>query len=455
MAARFWVGGTGTWSSSNTTNWAATTGGAGGESVPGAADTVTFDANSGTGFTVTVDTGYNPSVTSVTGGLATVTLNLNDQTLTAQTFSFTGTATRTLAFGTSGQIIITGTTGTIWTSAITTNLSFTGNQVVNCTGSAASTRTLSVGTLSVANSVSFNFASGTDTVNISGSCRDLNFTGFTGTLNSGVRTVSGNLTLGAGMTCASGAAQTTFVGTGASQTFTTNGVTFDVPVTITSTNPVILNGILNSPTRAMTISTGGFDASGYAVTVGSVSSNNSNLRTINISNITVTLNLAGAMWNMDNSSNATIISSNSTILLANNTTTSRNFRGGNLTYGNIVIGGNTSISLTEFEGNFTLGTLSSTKTVAHTVAFTAGETTTMSGFTINGTAGNIVTISSLTAATHNLVLTGGGTVDVSYANISYSNASPANTWYALTSNNTGWIFSESTSSGNFFTLLMS
>jgi hypothetical protein len=54
MASRFWVGGTGTWSASNTTNWAGTSGGAGGQSVPGVADTVTFDANSGTSFTVTI-----------------------------------------------------------------------------------------------------------------------------------------------------------------------------------------------------------------------------------------------------------------------------------------------------------------------------------------------------------------------------------------------------------------
>lgn len=663
MAARFWVNGTGTWSSSNTTNWAATSGGTAGASVPGTGDVVTFDGNSGTGFTVTVATGYNPSVISFTGGTASVTLDLNNQTLTAQTFNFQGTGVRTLAWGASGQIIITGSglnvfttqtdtnltcsgsrnvyftytggtgtrtigtpvittidtnslnyyiqggtdsitmqgpsgitvrnldltgfsgtfntnqlfaygsvtlsstmtltaatttwtfrgpsggtqtlttagktlpvgitvqapggtlvfaddvtmgvttgtsgtltltsgtinlnnrtvsvglfsssnsnarvlafgtsstlnitgnAGTIWTSAITTNLSYTGTQVVNCTYSGSTgTRTLSVGTLTVANSVSFNFSSGTDTVIISGSCRDLNFTGFAGTLTSGVRTVSGDLTLSAGMTCTSGTQQTTFVGTGASQTFTTNGVTFDVPVSITSANPVILNGILNSPTRAMTISTGGFDAAGYAVTVGSFSSNNSNARTINISNITVTLNLASTPWNMDNSSNATMISSNSTILLANNSTSSRSFRGGNLTYGNIVIGGNTSISTTEFEGNITIETLSSTKTVAHTITFEAGTTTTMSGFTVNGTEGNVVTIKSFTNAVHNLVLTGGGNVDVSYANISYSNASPANTWYALTSNNntdsgnnTGWIFSSAptpSSTGNFFSLLM-
>ena len=58
MATRFWVGGTGNWDAT-TTHWSATSGGAGGASVPTAADTVTFDTNSNVGttaFTVTVTT---------------------------------------------------------------------------------------------------------------------------------------------------------------------------------------------------------------------------------------------------------------------------------------------------------------------------------------------------------------------------------------------------------------
>lgn len=49
MANRYWVGGTGTWDSSNTTNWSATSGGTGGASVPTSSDDVFFNANSGSG----------------------------------------------------------------------------------------------------------------------------------------------------------------------------------------------------------------------------------------------------------------------------------------------------------------------------------------------------------------------------------------------------------------------
>lgn len=56
MADRYWVGGTGTWGTT-TTNWAATSDGAGGETAPTSADDVYFDVNSNTGtgaFTVTI-----------------------------------------------------------------------------------------------------------------------------------------------------------------------------------------------------------------------------------------------------------------------------------------------------------------------------------------------------------------------------------------------------------------
>lgn len=55
MADRYWVGGTANWDGTAGTKWSATSGGAGGASVPTSADNVFFDANSGSG-TVTIST---------------------------------------------------------------------------------------------------------------------------------------------------------------------------------------------------------------------------------------------------------------------------------------------------------------------------------------------------------------------------------------------------------------
>ena len=72
MAARFWVGGTGTWDAADTTHWSATSGGGGSASVPGTSDAVTFDASSG-GGTVTVNT--TVAVQSITFGAMVGTLD--------------------------------------------------------------------------------------------------------------------------------------------------------------------------------------------------------------------------------------------------------------------------------------------------------------------------------------------------------------------------------------------
>ena len=53
MANRYWVGSTGTWTLTLTTNWSASSGGSSGASAPTSADDVYFDANSNA-FTCTV-----------------------------------------------------------------------------------------------------------------------------------------------------------------------------------------------------------------------------------------------------------------------------------------------------------------------------------------------------------------------------------------------------------------
>ncbi len=138
MASRFWVGGTGTWDSSTTTHWAATTGGAGGQSVPGSADDVTFDGSSG-GGTITVNT--TVTVLTLTCGAFTGTLdfsaNNNNVTLSGSTgFNGSGTGTRTINLGNGTWTLSTNTASTIvWTLATTTGLTFNANSsIIQLTG---------------------------------------------------------------------------------------------------------------------------------------------------------------------------------------------------------------------------------------------------------------------------------------------------------------------------------
>lgn len=128
MASRFWVGGTGTWDSSDTTHWAASSGAAGGQSVPGSADTVTFDGSSG-GGTVTLNFGGTITIQSITMGAFTGTfensVNNNNMTLSlsGSAFSGTGSGTRTVKLGTA-TYTLTGSAA-VWNFTTVTNLTLT------------------------------------------------------------------------------------------------------------------------------------------------------------------------------------------------------------------------------------------------------------------------------------------------------------------------------------------
>ena len=402
-------------------------------------------------------------------------VDLNNKTVSASTFSGSGSTARSIAFGSNSVINLSGNSTTVWSAATVTNFSYTGNARVNFTyAGATGNRTINHGS-SLGSGVPatapppFYFASGSDNVVTTSSSQfgELDFAGFTGTLTNTARSLSGNLTLGTGMTAVAGANAVTFNAVSANQTLVTNGVATDFPITIASTNGnFVLGESLSISSRTLTLNSGNLIANGYNITAGVFSSSNGNPRIIDISNTTVTLtssvDLATGIfnvWDMTTTTGATLNAADSNINLTSTTTANSSFLGGGFTYGNLDIGGATGGGNLTFNGNNTfVGTINSSKTVAYGIKFTAGTTTTVDGFTVSGSAGNVVTITSATAATHNLVFTGAGNVDFSYADISYSNASPTNTWYALltnnntdSGNNTGWIFElPATSSSNFF-----
>jgi hypothetical protein len=84
--------------------------------------------------------------------------------------------------------------------------------------------------------------------------------------------------------------------------------------------------------------------------------------------------------------------------------------------------------------------------MASTITFEAGSTTTVTNFTLSGTAGNIVTIKSSVQGTQFNLTKSSGTVAVSYVSIEDSNATGGAYWDATdgtninAGNNTGWNF---------------
>jgi hypothetical protein len=104
MADRYWVGGTGTWNTTNTTNWSATNGGSGGASVPVAADNVFFTSSSGGGTCTNSGTNncLSLNMTGYTGTFAgTGIINISGNL----TLSASGSLTYTGSFDMAGSAV--------------------------------------------------------------------------------------------------------------------------------------------------------------------------------------------------------------------------------------------------------------------------------------------------------------------------------------------------------------
>jgi len=295
MANRYWVGGSGTWDASSTANWSTSTGGSSGASAPVSVDNVFFDANSGTG---TCTTAAGSTCNVLNAGSSTVTLalganhtcvgaigftlgsiSLNDFIMTCASVNSSNAGVRSINFGTSGKIILTGNGATIWNFNNSTNFSVSGTSFVeaNYSGSTGTRvfRPGAAGGGSESNAVNLYITNGSDGVSVGNGgayVKDLNFTGFSGNFTNEVRYILGNLTISSGMTLSSGSAATVFAGTSGTQTITSNGKTLDFPLTFDGVGGTFAfqDALTQGSTRAFTVTNGTVQLkNGVTSTVGS------------------------------------------------------------------------------------------------------------------------------------------------------------------------------------------
>jgi hypothetical protein len=352
MADRYWVLGTGSWSSTNTVNWSDTSGGLGGFSVPTAADNVFFDVNSNVGTTAfTVTMANTPRV-------------CNDFT----------------ASGLDGMMTLAGT-------AI--GLTVSGNLTFQAT----------------------------------------NFT----------RTYTGT---------------TTFNATTTGKTITTNGVSFGANVTF---NGVVGSWSLGSAFSgtAIILTNGTLNLAGYTTTLSlrfTTATGTKNL-TFNGGTIVCTGATTTAFNNV-NPTNFTTTAGTGTGTISMTSASAKTFVGGGSTFNcTLNQGGAGALTIT---GSNTFNDITNTVQPA-SILFTAGTTSTFTNFSLSGTAGNLITVGSDTAASHTLSKAS-GTVSSDFLSISQSTATGGAGWYAGANstdggNNSGWIFTAppapSAGSGNF------
>jgi hypothetical protein len=119
MADRHWVGGSGTWSTSDTTHWSATLGGAGGASVPTAADAVFFNSGS---------SGVGNYTVTCTGTRSCLSLTVSSTTVVP---TFVSTGNLTIA-GSGTPFSLVGGTG--WTATGTITFTSNAGVIVSASG---------------------------------------------------------------------------------------------------------------------------------------------------------------------------------------------------------------------------------------------------------------------------------------------------------------------------------
>jgi hypothetical protein len=424
MADRYWVGGTGDWDATAGSKWALTSGGAGGQAVPTSSDTVFFDANSGAN-TITIGSG--------TAICSTLTMT-----------GFTGT----LAFGSNSIDLAGAGTLTVYTGA--TTFSVTGTPLMLVTGNTGSTRSITTGATTEANSISFDISAGSGVVAVGPAIKNLTFSGtYTGAVTNSARTIYGNLTLKSGMTLTAGGSVTTFAATSGTQTITSAALTLGFPITINAPSATVqlVDALTMGATRTLTLTAGTFDAFNQNVTIGLFSSSNSNTRTLTMGSGTWTLSGAGGIvWATLTITNLTFSGASAPIILSDTSTAFRQFSSGALTFNSLTIGGTTGTSTTVIQcaTGTTINTFASTKTVAHTIQVSGGFN--FSNWTVTGTAGNLVTINSNSNGfQRTFTYTGSGTISMDYMSIRDINFS-----YTLGASNPYLVYAgaNSTNGGN-------
>jgi len=423
MANRYWVGGSGTWNTSSTTNWSTTSGGSSGASVPTSADAVFINGSSG-----------SPTIT-LTGALNCASLDTTGSTCTIQGSGTLGCAgsftlsTTTTATSWAGSLTITGA------STITTN-----GKTVNCDliiNAAGFTATLA------GNSI---FGQGSSNI---------------------VTLTNGTLNLNSySLTC------TSF----ASNNSNTRAIQFGTSGSIVI-NPSVLGSFsINSATGFSYTGTSLISVGGIASSITIVTAANTSSQALNFAlsssasytegsantynNLTVNSGtLANAVrqifGNFNTGSSCTLTAGTNPTTFVSTSATQTITPNGKTWDFPLVLGTGSGTPTFAFSGAFTQGSTRMFTFDIGTLQFTASTTNTVGYFVTSGSTLKYLTSSS--SGTQATISQASNTVNATYLSIKDSNATGGATWNAPTAssnvdagNNTGWSFANPTSTGNYY-----
>jgi len=390
----------------------------------------------------------NPARTNSTVTLTNGTINLNNFVLYAVQFASSNSNARTVAFGT-GRISIYGNSVNAWSVATATNFTYTGTPNVYATYSGSTGgRNLNHGTSSggtEANTPDFYITAGTDLISCF-AARNIDFTGFSGTLIGSAHNIYGNVTLSTGMTVGASASTWTFASTNATpRTITSNGKTISQPVTFNGVGGSwsFVDAFAVAATYTVTLTNGTLNGNGQAVSLSAFALG-AGTKTLTLGSGTWTVFGSGTAWNANtNVTNLTVSASTGTISMTS--ASAKTFAGGAKTWPTLNQGGAGALTIQQSN---TFANITNTVQPA-TVTLTSGTTQTVSAFSLAGTAGNLITLNSSSTGVQATLSDSSGVNSVSFVSIKDINATGGAVWNAYSSsgnidagNNTGWDFND-------------
>jgi hypothetical protein len=273
----------------------------------------------------------------------------------------------------------------------------------------------------------------------------------TGTTNP---SIYGNWINGTGITL-TGTGRITYLGR-TTQTITSLAKTFTQPFSVTSPSGsvVLQDAFTTSSTLSTNLNYGTLDLQSYTLSTNSFSSANSNTRTIAFGTGQITCTGTGTVWTTATVTGLTVTGTGTISLTS---ASAKTFAGGGFSYSSVTLnqGGAGALTIT---GSNTFSNITNTykSTGATSILFTAGTTSTFTDWNASGESTRLLTIGSVTAASHTLSKAS-GTVSSDFLSISRSTATGGAGWYAGANstdggNNSGWIFTAPpapTATGNF------
>lgn len=367
-------------------------------------------------------------------------LDIGNYTAATPSLTFSGASTRSLAFG-SGTLALSGT-GTVYDGTGSNQTVTAGTGTIKLTDSSGTARTVDGGATSVTLPTLW-VSAGTGSVTTA-NCNVAvwNCTGFTGNWENNAISLRGNITLPAGMTASaavSAATRITAAGTGVINI----GITFDRSVYVGTSAWTLGANLALGSSRAFYVdsATGGsFDDDGYTLIAGGAGAFGTGAASWT-QRANYEIQTTGTAWSMPSTMTHTWVAGR--IKYTSTSASSKTFAGGDKAYGEVWHAPGAGTGTFIITGSNTFGTLKDDGSAAHAVHFTAGTNQTITTWSVNGSAGNRITVTSATAATHTLTAAG-GLNQTDYLDISYSTATPASLWKAMVAtcvdsgNNIGW-----------------